>query len=229
MHDPRVLIDMGDEAVRRLARRGYSLNLSSLESLWTRRNQSIRTADELRAESKRIAQDVQRTAKAGGDISALKDTARKLKEQSREVEAEQEQVQEELTRFLLSIPNLPSDEAPDGDSEEFAVEQRRIGSPPDFPFEPKDHVDLGDSMGILDFGRATKALRAPLQCSAVVDEQLAHLVDIDPAEVWRRIDAEPGDLSDLLDVADRVAAADGAVNAREKAVISELRERCRRN
>ncbi|WP_425582589.1 hypothetical protein [Streptomyces thermolineatus] len=63
----------------------------------------------------------------------------------------------------------------------------------------------------------------------MVDEQLAHLVDIDPAEVWRRIDAEPGDLSDLLDVADRVAAADGAVNAREKAVISELRERCRRN
>ncbi len=62
----------------------------------------------------------------------------------------------------------------------------------------------------------------------VVDGELAHLVDIDPAEVWRRVDAEPGDLSDLLDVADRVAAVDGAVNAREKAVISELRERCHR-
>jgi hypothetical protein len=62
----------------------------------------------------------------------------------------------------------------------------------------------------------------------VVDEQLAHLVDIDPAEVWERIEAEPGDLSDLLDAADRVAAVDGDVNAREKAVISELRDRCRR-
>ncbi|MEU1211311.1 TerD family protein [Streptomyces sp. NPDC005790] len=62
----------------------------------------------------------------------------------------------------------------------------------------------------------------------VVDEQLAHLVDIDPAEVWRRLDAEPGDLSDLLDVADRVATVDGDVDAREKAVIAELRERCRR-
>ncbi|MBL1114891.1 hypothetical protein JK364_21195 [Streptomyces sp. 110] len=61
----------------------------------------------------------------------------------------------------------------------------------------------------------------------VVDEQLAHLVDIDPAEVWRRIDAEPGDLSDILDVADRVATVDGAANAREKAVISELEDRCR--
>ncbi|MFE1782044.1 hypothetical protein ACFW9F_05495 [Streptomyces sp. NPDC059506] len=47
--------------------------------------------------------------------------------------------------------------------------------------------------------------------------------------MWRRIDVEPGDLSDLLDVADRVAAVDGAVNAREKAVIAELRERCRRD
>ena len=62
----------------------------------------------------------------------------------------------------------------------------------------------------------------------VVDEQLAHLVDIDPAEVWERIDAEPGDLSDLLDVADRVATVDGAVNASEKVVISELRGRCHR-
>lgn len=62
----------------------------------------------------------------------------------------------------------------------------------------------------------------------IVDEQLANLVDFDPAEVWRRIDAERGDLSDLLDAADRVATVDGAINAREKAVISELRERCRR-
>ncbi|MFJ4033105.1 hypothetical protein [Streptomyces griseoluteus] len=62
----------------------------------------------------------------------------------------------------------------------------------------------------------------------VVDEQLAHLVDIDPGEVWRRMDAEQGDLSDLLNVADRVATVDGDVNAREKAVIAELREHCRR-
>jgi hypothetical protein len=62
----------------------------------------------------------------------------------------------------------------------------------------------------------------------VVDERLARLVDFDPAEVWRHLDAEPGDVSELLDVADRVAAVSGPVNAREKAVISELRERCRR-
>jgi tellurite resistance protein len=62
----------------------------------------------------------------------------------------------------------------------------------------------------------------------LVDEELARLVDIDPADVWRRLDAESGDLNDLLDVANRVAAVDDAINAREKAVIAELRDRCGR-
>ena len=61
-----------------------------------------------------------------------------------------------------------------------------------------------------------------------VDRQLAHLIDIDPAEVWRRLDAEPGDLSDILGVADRVATVDGDINALERAVISQLRDHCRR-
>ncbi|MGW7619747.1 hypothetical protein ACWGLG_28655 [Streptomyces antimycoticus] len=63
----------------------------------------------------------------------------------------------------------------------------------------------------------------------VVDEQLAHVVDIDPAEVWKRVHAEPGDLDDVLDAAERVATVDGDVNSREKAVLTELRERCRRS
>ncbi|BCJ69422.1 hypothetical protein [Polymorphospora rubra] len=62
----------------------------------------------------------------------------------------------------------------------------------------------------------------------VVDEQLAHVIDIDRDEVWQRLDAEPGDLSDILDTANRVAAVDGAINALEQAVISELQDRCLR-
>lgn len=62
----------------------------------------------------------------------------------------------------------------------------------------------------------------------VVDEQLAQVVDIDPTEVWKRVDAEPGDLGDILDAAERVATVDGDLDSREKAVLDELRERCRR-
>ncbi|MFJ7059983.1 serine--tRNA ligase [Streptomyces microflavus] len=156
MHDARALIEMGAEAVRRLARRGYTLDLPALEDLQSRRNQNIRSADELRAESKRVASEVQQTAKQGGDIAKLKERARELKDEIREIEAGQEKVQEQLRDLLLSIPNLPDDAAPDGDSDEFAVEVRRVGTPPAFPFAPKDHVDLGEATGILDFARATK-------------------------------------------------------------------------
>ncbi|PZT75483.1 serine--tRNA ligase [Streptomyces sp. AC1-42W] len=156
MHDARALIDMGAEAVRRLARRGYALDLAALEDLQSRRNRSIQSADELRVESKRVAGEVQRTAKQGGDITGLKERARELKEEIREIEAGQEEIQEQLRDLLLSIPNLPADEAPDGDSDADAVEVRRVGEPPVFAFEPKDHVDLGEATGILDFARATK-------------------------------------------------------------------------
>ena len=156
MHDARALIDLGTEAVRKLARRGYSLDLSSLEELQSRRVQSIRSAEEMRAEAKRVAKEVQRTAKEGGDISDLKEHARKLKEQIQEVEAEQEVIQKELDEFLLGIPNLPLEETPDGNSEEFATEIRKVGTPQAFSFTPKDHVDLGEALGIFDFARATK-------------------------------------------------------------------------
>ncbi|WP_299038507.1 hypothetical protein [uncultured Pseudokineococcus sp.] len=60
----------------------------------------------------------------------------------------------------------------------------------------------------------------------VVDEALARLVDVDAAEVWARVEAEPGNLQDIVDAATQVAEIDGAVNARERAVLSELQERC---
>ncbi len=156
MHDARALLELGGEAVRRLARRGYALDLTELEILQSRRNRNIGSADDLRAESRRVAGEVQQTARQGGDISKLKQRAREIKEQIREIEVSTEQVQEDLRMLLLSIPNLPDDRAPDGDSEEFAVEVRRAGSPPSFSFTPKDHVDLGEAAGILDFARATK-------------------------------------------------------------------------
>ena len=156
MHDPRALLEMGPEAVRRLARRGYSLDLAGLEDLLSRRNKNIQKADELRTESKQVAQEVQRIARDGGDAGAQKERARQVKDEIRGTETEQEQLAADLRELLLSIPNLPSDDAPDGMDEESAVELRRAGEPRQFGFEPKDHVDLGESLGILDFSRATK-------------------------------------------------------------------------
>jgi seryl-tRNA synthetase len=156
MHDPRALLDPAHEAARRLARRGYSLDQAALEDLLTRRNASIKTADDLRAESKRVAQEVGTAARSGGDVVALKERARDLKDQIKTVEEAHEQAATELRELLLGIPNLPLDNLPDGFSEADAVEVRRWGTPPSFGFAPRDHVELGERTGILDFARATK-------------------------------------------------------------------------
>jgi seryl-tRNA synthetase len=156
MHDPRVLLDPATEAVRKLARRGYRLDLGELDKLFSQRNATVRQVDEARAEANRIAQEVRAAGKRGEDRAPLVERARALKAQIAESETEQRRLDEELQAFLLAIPNLPEDRSPDGDSEDFAVEVRKWGTPPVFDFDPRDHVDLGERLGIFDFARATK-------------------------------------------------------------------------
>jgi seryl-tRNA synthetase len=159
MHDARELISLGDAAVAALARRGYAFDPAPIAELLAARNTAIHTGDELRAESKRIAGEVGKAAKSGAspeEVEALKEQARALKDSVREQEEAAERLGAELHELMLGIPNLPSDRAPDGLKEEDAVEVRRVGTPPVLEGSPRDHVDLGEALNILDFGRATK-------------------------------------------------------------------------
>lgn len=154
MHDPRVLLDPATDAVRRLARRGFALDVTSLEKLLAARNAAIHRGDEARAESKRTATSV-RTATAD-ERPALVERARELKVVVGEAEAESRDLDAQLQDLLLGIPNLPADDIPDGASEDDAALVRSWGEPPSFDFTPRDHVDLAERLGILDLPRATK-------------------------------------------------------------------------
>ena len=156
MHDPRVLLDPATDAVRRLARRGYQLDLDKLGSLLGQRNATIGEVESARAESRRVAQEVQATAKRREDAGELVERGRALKGQIAAGERRQQQLDDELQTLLLGIPNLPEDRCPDGDSEDFAVEIRRWGDLPVFGFEPADHAAIGERLGIFDSARATK-------------------------------------------------------------------------
>jgi seryl-tRNA synthetase len=156
MHDPRVLLDPATEAVRKLSRRGFHLDLGHLDKLQTQRTTTIQQIDKARTASKQVATEVQAKAKAGEDVTELRERARALKTEIQEAEEQHRQFDADLHEFLLGIPNLPDDRLPDGNSEEFAVEVRRWGTPPTFDFAPADHVDLGERLGIVDFPRATK-------------------------------------------------------------------------
>ncbi len=154
MHDPRVLLDPATDAVRKLARRGYALDTTALEKLLSARNAAIQRGDEARAETKRVA-----TAVKGADADArpaLVARARELKGVVSAAEQEHRELEAELTELLLDIPNLPSDDAPDGASEDDAAFVRSWREPHSFDFPALDHVDLGERLGILDLARATK-------------------------------------------------------------------------
>jgi seryl-tRNA synthetase len=156
MHDPRVLLDPATEAVRKLARRGYELDLGQLDKLLTQRTSAIQRIDHARREAKQVANQVQAKARAGEDVVELRERARALKTEIQQTEDQHRQFEADLQDFLLGIPNLPDDRLPDGNSDEFAVEVRTWGDIPTFDFEVADHVDIGERLGIFDFPRATK-------------------------------------------------------------------------
>jgi seryl-tRNA synthetase len=153
MHDPRVLLDPAAGAVRKLARKGYALDVASLDKLLAGRNSAIQRGDEARAESKRVATSVK--GASAEERPALVQRARELKAVVGEADEENKALDAELQDLLLGIPNLPLDELPDGTSDADAEFVRAWGEKPAVA-QPLDHVDLGERLGILDLPRATK-------------------------------------------------------------------------
>jgi seryl-tRNA synthetase len=156
MHDPRVLLDPATDAVRKLARRGFTLDLPALEQLFSRRTAVIGATDEARAESNRLAKEVGAAARRGEDVAEARERAKEVKARVQELEEQQRNLAAELDEFLIGIPNLPSDDLPDGNTDEDAELVRTWGEPPALDFDPLDHVTLGERLGIFDFARATK-------------------------------------------------------------------------
>ncbi len=153
MHDPRVLLEPATDAVRKLARRGFTLDVESLEKLLATRNAAIGRGDDARGESKRVATSVKGASPEGRP--ALVERARELKSVVAAAEEEHRTLEAELHERLLGIPNLPADELPDGTSDADAELVRSWGDPVAIE-KPLDHVDLGEKLGILDLPRATK-------------------------------------------------------------------------
>ncbi|SHL15714.1 seryl-tRNA synthetase [Pseudonocardia thermophila] len=154
MHDPRVLLDPATEAVRKLARRGYVLDVAALESLLAARNSAIQKGDALRAEGKKIAAAVK--GASAEERPALVARAKELKAEAAAQDEAQQAAEVQLNELLLGIPNLPLDELPDGSTDADAELVRVWGDKPEFDFAPRDHVDIGEALGIIDLTRGVK-------------------------------------------------------------------------
>jgi seryl-tRNA synthetase len=152
MLDPHLLRDDPEAVARSLARRGYEFDVDRWRDLEGRRKKRQTRMEDLQAERKQISKAVGEAKKAGDE-----ETARARKARAEEIGSELEQVQAdfdrtraELDAWLWEMPNLPADEVPDGADEDANAEIRRVGEPPGFDFEVRDHVDVGEGLGLLD-------------------------------------------------------------------------------
>jgi seryl-tRNA synthetase len=125
------------------------------------RRSMIRERDELNAASNRLSKEVGALMREGkkDEAESKKAESRAVAEKVKSIEAKLDEMESEFRAILTSVPNLPHESVPVGADESANLEVRRWGTPRDFAaegFEPKDHVDLGVSLGILDQERATK-------------------------------------------------------------------------
>jgi len=139
-----------------LAQRGYVLDVHHLKSLEETRKKIQIRADELRSERNNHAKSVGKAKAQGQDIAPLLAGGDELGTEVTRVEAELGEVQSKLDQWLMTIPNVLHASVPAGREESSNVELRRIGEPRKFDFEPKDHVDVGEKLGGIDFAAAGK-------------------------------------------------------------------------
>ncbi|MCW5622723.1 MAG: serine--tRNA ligase [Burkholderiales bacterium] len=140
----------------RLATRGITLPVEALQRLETaRRDVQTRTQD-LQNRRNALSRQIGEAKRKGEDAAALMSEAAALPEELKQLEGELERIQQQLNDVLLGIPNIPHASVPVGKSAEDNPELRRVGTPRKFDFAPKDHVDVGAGLGMLDFERAGK-------------------------------------------------------------------------
>jgi seryl-tRNA synthetase len=154
MLDLKLIRDEPDAVRRALARRGTSPPIDELLETDARRRAVQAKLDELRAEQKKAGKDV--AALQGDEKQELLARLKTLSDDVAGLEREQSATAADLNRLLLEVPNVPHESVPDGTSDDDNVELRRWGTPRDFGFEPKDHLDLGEALGIIDMDRGSR-------------------------------------------------------------------------
>ncbi len=158
MHDIRQIRENPAAFDAALSRRGVQDASQALLKLDESRRARIAAAEAALAE-RNAASKLVGKAKASGDEAEFERLRALVADKKAEVAALEEQAKAEdeaLREALLSLPNLPLDEIPDGTDEADNVEMRRWGSPRDYPFAPKEHFEIAEAMGLMDFASAAK-------------------------------------------------------------------------
>jgi seryl-tRNA synthetase len=156
MLDPRLIRNQLDETAARLAVRGYQLDTARIAALEAARKEVQVRTQALQNERNTRSKAIGKAKAAGEGIAPLMAEVAKLGDELKQGETRLEELQTELNDILLGVPNIPHESVPTGKDENDNVEVRRWGEPRTFAFTPKDHVDIGDGLGLLDLETAAK-------------------------------------------------------------------------
>ncbi len=154
MHDIRWIRDNPEAFDNALVRRGLAPESVALVALDSRRRAAQTEAQTLQSERNALSKEIGRAKSEGREAGDIIARVGAMKDRLGQLEAEQKEAEAALTAALEVIPNLPFDDVPVGEDEEANVEVRRVGDRPDFDFEPRQHFDLGEALGEMDFDTA---------------------------------------------------------------------------
>ncbi|WP_285005499.1 serine--tRNA ligase [Lactococcus formosensis] len=146
-----------DGVAAKLETRGVKKEtLQELHELDVRRRELIVQSENLKKERNAVSDEIALIKREKGDASEKITAMKQVSADIKVIDAELADIEEKLTTYTTTLPNLPHDDMPVGADEDDNVEIRRHGQTPEFSFEPKPHWDLGESLGILDWERGGK-------------------------------------------------------------------------
>jgi seryl-tRNA synthetase len=156
MLDVRFVRENMDRVAEALRLRRANVSLAGLEELDRSRRRILADVEKLRAERNAASEEIGRLRREKRDASALMGRMKEVSARIRELEAGLPEVERRMEEVLLSIPNMPDTSVPEGEGEADNPTVRTWGTPPQFSFPVRDHVDVGTALDILDFDRAAK-------------------------------------------------------------------------
>ena len=156
MLDVQLLRSDLQAVARRLADRGYAFPVAEFEMLEASRKAVQTETQELQAQRNQLSKQVGQLKARKEDASHLMAEVNAQADRLKALELELEAVQVKLNEFLLDVPNVPHASVPAGKSADDNLEVRKVGAPRTFDFPVKDHVDVGEGLGLLDFATASK-------------------------------------------------------------------------
>ncbi|MGL4652915.1 MAG: serine--tRNA ligase [Cetobacterium sp.] len=156
MLDLRFIRENIDTLQEMLVNRGSNIDLQEFVTLDTERREILSEVETLKNKRNTESAEVARRKKAGEDASEIIAEMGKVSAQIKELDAKLAEVEEKVTYFQMTLPNAYHSSTPIGKDEDDNVEIRRWGTPKEFSFTPKEHWELGEELGILDFERGAK-------------------------------------------------------------------------